>query len=43
MAERDKEIHALRQSGLSYAAIAKRFGISRVRVRQICLRADERQ
>jgi DNA-binding CsgD family transcriptional regulator len=32
MAARDKEIHALRRTGLTYAAIARQFGISRVRV-----------
>lgn len=33
--ERNREIARLRQAGLSYKAIAERFGISATRVQQI--------
>lgn len=38
--ERNQEIHALRQSGVTQVAIAERYRLSRERVRQICLRVD---
>ena len=35
ISERDRELVRMRQQGATIAAIARRFGISRVRVRQI--------
>lgn len=40
--DRDKEILALRKQGLTYEDIAKRFGLSRQRIDQICRRDPNR-
>jgi len=43
LAERNQRIYALRKSGLTYATIAARFGLSKWRVCMIVEREEERR
>jgi hypothetical protein len=38
-ADRNREIQRMREKGATYAAIARRFGLTRARIAQICSRA----
>lgn len=42
VAARNKEMHALRQSGLTYRAIAKKYGLSAGYTREVCAREQFR-